>query len=401
MTNEVKKITRKNWTSRFNLVGRPKLGDYTFKMDEHSNKSSWIYNSMNLCLDCGEKFGNCYSSMMGGYSPERATTLYVHGKDENGRDDFGIRMEIDWDDRFDEDLLDKVGDMNFIKVGLERDVRGQTVTKKFLSPYDAIEYIHDNLTEDMVVNVSGNLRYSTYNDHVTINKDITSIYLSRVEDPKDFHASFTQSVIIDKESCNTKDIDKDTGIMPIDAIVLDYIKEFNGREIRGQWPYHMNMEYQFDLSDKDKVKKIYEKLFKVKKGYTQITFDGEFVSNGGTVTPTIDDIPEDIRSLIGIVYTEKEALEQCATNANHENHMFLKRPSIFMVTDQNNPDNKNAVLQMFPEHYTEDELDMSWVYTDSANDDEDDEDDDLPFGNDENDEDGNTGNNDDWLSMLD
>lgn len=401
MTNEVKKIIRKNWTSRFNLVGRPKLGDYTFKMDEHSNKSSWIYNSMNLCLDCGEKFGNCYSNMMGGYSPERATTLYVHGKDENGRDDFGIRMEIDWDDRFDEDLLNKVGDMNFIKVGLERDVRGQTVTKKFLSPYDAIEYIHDNLTEDMVVNVSGNLRYSTYNDHVTINKDITSIYLSRVEDPKDFHASFTQSVIIDKESCNTKDIDKDTGIMPIDAIVLDYIKEFNGHEIRGQWPYHMNMEYQFDLSDKDKVKKIYEKLFKVKKGYTQITFDGEFVSNGGTVTPTIDDIPEDIRSLIGIVYTEAEALEQCATSANRENHMFLKRPSIFMVTDQNNPDNKNAVLQMFPEHYAEDELDMSWVYADSANDDEDDEDDDLPFGNDENDKDGNTGDNDDWLSMLD
>ena len=401
MTNEVKKITRKNWTSRFNLVGRPKLGDYTFKMDEHSNKSSWIYNSMNLCLDCGEKFGNCYSNMMGGYSPERATTLYVHGKDENGRDDFGIRMEIDWDDRFDEDLLDKVGDMNFIKVGLERDVRGQTVTKKFLSPYDAIEYIHDNLTEDMVVNVSGNLRYSTYNDHVTINKDITSIYLSRVEDPKDFHASFTQSVIIDKESCNTKDIDKDTGIMPIAAIVLDYIKEFNGHEIRGQWPYHMNMEYQFDLSDKDKVKKIYEKLFKVKKGYTQITFDGEFVSNGGTVTPTIDDIPEDIRSLIGIVYTEAEALEQCATSANRENHMFLKRPSIFMVTDQNNPDNKNAVLQMFPEHYTEDELDMSWVYADSANDDEDDGDDNLSFGNDENDKDGNTGDNDDWLSMLD
>ena len=401
MTNEVKKITRKNWTSRFNLVGRPKLGDYTFKMDEHSNKSSWIYNSMNLCLDCGEKFGNCYSNMMGGYSPERATTLYVHGKDENGRDDFGIRMEIDWDDRFDEDLLDKVGDMNFIKIGLERDVRGQTVIKRFLSPYDAIEYIHDNLTEDMVINVSGNLRYSTYNDHVTINKDITSIYLSRVEDPKDFHASFTQSVIIDKESCNTKDIDKDTGIMPIDAIVLDYIKEFNGHEIRGQWPYHMNMEYQFDLSDKDKVKKIYEKLFKVKKGYTQITFDGEFVSNGGTVTPTIDDIPEDIRSLIGIVYTEAEALEQCATSANRENHMFLKRPSIFMVTDQNNPDNKNAVLQMFPEHYTEDELDMSWVYADSANDDEDDGDDNLSFGNDENDKDGNTGDNDDWLSMLD
>ena len=398
MTNEVKKITRKNWTSRFNLVGRPKLGDYTFKMDEHSNKSSWIYNSMNLCLDCGEKFGNCYSNMMGGYSPERATTLYVHGKDENGRDDFGIRMEIDWDDRFDEDLLDKVGDMNFIKVGLERDVRGQTVTKKFLSPYDAIEYIHDNLTEDMVVNVSGNLRYSTYNDHVTINKDITSIYLSRVEDPKDFHASFTQSVIIDKESCNTKDIDKDTGIMPIAAIVLDYIKEFNGHEIRGQWPYHMNMEYQFDLSDKDKVKKIYEKLFKVKKGYTQITFDGEFVSNGGAVTPTIDDIPEDIRSLIGIVYTEEEALEQCATNANRENHMFLKRPSIFMVTDPNNPDNKNAVLQMFPEHYTEDELDMSWAYADDV--DDEDEDDDIPFGNDENDEDGNTGDDDDWLSML-
>ena len=140
------------------------------------------------------------------------------------------------------------------------------------------------------------------------------------------------------------------------------------------------------------IKKIYDKLFKVKKGYTQITFNGEFVSSGGVVTPSIDDIPDDIRELIGIVYTEEEALEQCATSTGREKHMLLKSPAIFNVRDQKNSDVQHSVLQMFPEQYTEEELDMSWAYGNQG-------DDKPPFGDYENEEDGSIG--DDVLSWLD
>lgn len=394
MANEVKNITKSNWSNRFNIVGKPRLGEYTFRIDEHSAKSSWIYNSMNLGVDCGEKYGTCYASLMGGYSPERANVIYAHGKDDNGNDDFKNRIEVDWDERFDESVLEQIGDMCFINVGIEQTTQGNNFVKKFLSAYDAIAYIQEHLTEDMVISVSGNLKYSMYNGNVQMNKEITSVYLSRIEDPSQFHATFTQSILIDKDSASLKDVDKSTGIMYVDAIVLDYMKEFNGHEIRGQFPYHQQFEYEFDLSKPELCKKIYEKLFKVKKGYTQITFEGDFVSGNSSVGASWDDVPDDIKELVDLgIYTKEEALEKCADNGSRERHMFLRKPATFM---QGNEDERVPVLQVFPEQYTEDDLDMSWAMNEA----EDDEDDDLPFGNSESVEDGSTGDDLDWLDAL-
>lgn len=66
MANEKNVITKSDWVSNFTLIGEAKVNDYTFKIDEHSNKSSWIYNSMNLGIDCGEKFGTVFADLMGG-----------------------------------------------------------------------------------------------------------------------------------------------------------------------------------------------------------------------------------------------------------------------------------------------------------------------------------------------
>lgn len=392
--NEVKNITKQNWANRFNLVGKPRLGEYTFKIDEHSTRSSWVYNSMNLGIDCGEKYGVCYASLMAGYSPERANTIYVHGKDDNGNDDFKNRFEVDWDDRFDDSLLETVGDMCFIKVGIEQTTQGNNFTKKFLSAYDAIVYIKEHLTDDMVVSVSGNLKYSMYNGNAQMNKEITSVYLSRVEDPSQFHATFTQSILLDKDSASLKEVDKGTGIMYVDAIVLDYMKEFNGHEIRGQFPYHQQFEYEYDLSKPELCKKIYEKLFKVKKGYTQITFEGDFVSGNSSVGANWDDVPDDIKELVELgIYTKEDALEKCADSGSRERHMFLRKPAAFM---QGSDDNRTPVLQVFPEKYTEDELDMSWAMSDDV------EDDDIPFESSESAGDGSIGDVDDmsWLDDL-
>lgn len=394
MADNANKIVKKNWVSRFHILGKAKVNDFTFKIDESSTRSSWVYNSMNLGIDCGEKYGTCYSSMMGGYSPERSNKIYVHGKDENGRDDFGNRFEVDWDDRFNETVLEAIGEQCFIRVGIEKTMQGNTFTKRFLSEYDAIEYIKEHLTDGMVISVSGDIKYSMYNDSVSMNKEIKSIFISNVDDQNKFHATFTQSVLIDKDSVSIKDIDKKTGIMPVDTIVLDYMKEYNGHEIRGQFPYHKSMDWQFDISHPELIKKIYEKIFKVKKGYTQITFEGDFVSSGGTTTVDYEaDVPDDIKEFVKLgVYTKEEAIETCTTSAQRENHMFLRKPSVFMTGSD---DKKAPVLQVFPEQYDEDDLDMSWAMTAAE-----DEDDDTPFGNDAPESDGSTGDDNDWLSML-
>lgn len=353
-------ITKENWLSSFTLIGTPVINDYTFKIDEKSEKSSWIYNSMNIGINCGEKFGVVYAEMMGGYSDERENVIYAHGKDEDGRDDFSKKITVDWEDRFNDDILEEVGDLSFINVGIEKTDKGNTYYKRFLSAYDAIAYLKEHLEEDMVVNVRGNLKYSTYQDNVQIRKNINSIVLSKVDDVSKYAARFTQTILIDKNSTGKENIDANKGVMYVDARVLDYIKEYNGIEVRGQFPYNVQFEFEMDFDNQEQCKKIMDKLFKVKKNVTQITFDGEFIEGGATVTATWDDVPEDIKDLVDCgVFTKEDALAKCSSNGGRERRMILRKPYVKLVGEEKIPE-----LQKFDERYTEDDLVLDYLYED-------------------------------------
>ena len=376
-TKEKKVIVKDNWISRFNVIGQAKIDEYTFKTDEKSEKSSFIYNSLSLNIDCGEKYGIVNCNMMGGYDSEKANVIYAHGKNEDGSDDFKKRIEVDWDDRFNEDILKTIGDMCFITVGLEKTKEEKTYYKKFLNAYDAIKYVKKYIENDTVINVRGSLKYSMYQDKIQVSKDITSIVLSKIDDPSKYSARFTQTILIDKDSASLKNIDKDKGVMYIDARVLDYLKELNGIKLfnakgedkGGQYPYPKQFEYEFpDLSNTDQCKKIMDKLFKVKKGVTQITFEGDLIEGGAVVTATLDDVPDDIKELIEIgVYSEEEALARCSSNDNREQRMVLRKPFTKLVGEKKVP-----TLQIFKEKYTEDDLILDYLANIPDTDEEDD-----------------------------
>lgn len=384
---EKKVIKKADWQSSFNLIGKPVVNDYTFKIDEKSEKSNWVYNALNLGVDCGEKYGTVYAEMMGGYSEENENRIYAHGKKDDGSDNFDEQVIVAWEDRFDDEILETIGDLSFITVGLEKTSADKTYYKKFLSAYDAIAYIKEHLTDDMVVNVRGNLKYSEYNNVVQVRKNITSIALSKAEDSSKYKATFTQSILIDKDSASLREIDKDKGVMFVNARVLDYIKEYNGIEVKGQYPYNKQFEFAMDFSNEAQCKKIYEKLFKVKKGVSQVTFEGDFVEGGAVVTATWDDIPDDIKDLVEMgVYTKEEALARCTANGSRERRMVLRKPSIKLVGEDKVP-----VIQVFPERFEEDDLVLDYLYKDKKDDNK------PPFNVDE-----ESGSDDsmDWLNKL-
>lgn len=384
---EKKVIKKSDWQSSFNLIGRPVVNDYTFKIDEKSEKSNWVYNALNLGVDCGEKHGTVYAEMMGGYSEENENRIYAHGKKEDGSDNFDEQVIVAWEDRFNDEILEDIGELSFITVGLEKTSADKTYYKKFLSAYDAIAYIKEHLTDDMVVNVRGNLKYSEYNNVVQVRKNITSIALSKAEDSSKYKATFTQSILIDKDSASLKEIDKDKGVMFVNSRVLDYIKEYNGIEVKGQYPYNKQFEFAMDFSNETQCKKIYEKLFKVKKGVSQVTFEGDFVEGGAVVTATWDDIPDDIKDLVEMgVYTKEEALARCTANGSRERRMVLKKPMIKLVGEEKTP-----VIQVFPERFEEDDLVLDYLYKDKKDDNK------PPFNVDE-----ESGSDDsmDWLNKL-
>lgn len=361
MSQEKKVIKKSDWVSSFTLIGTPKINeDYTFKIDGRSEKSNWVYNSMNLGVWCGEKCGTVYAELMGGYSEDNKNQIYAHGKKDDGSDDFDTQVTVDWEDRFNEDVLKTIGDLSFITVGLEKTDKGQTFYKKFLSAYDAIAYVKEHLTEDMVVNVRGNLKYSMYNNNVQVRKNITSIVLSKVDDVSKYVGSFIQSALIDKDSASLKNVDKNKNVMFVDTKVLDYVKEINGIEVKGQYPFSKQFEFALDLTNEKQCKAVIEKLFKVKKGVTQINFEGEFIEGGAVVTATWEDVPQDIKDLVDMgLYTKEAALAKCTVNGNRERRMVLTKPVIKMVGDD---DNKTPVIQKFEERYTEDDLILDYLF---------------------------------------
>lgn len=360
------KIKKTNWVSSFKLIGKAKINDNSFKIDEVS-QSGWCYNNLNLGVDCGEKYGITYANMMGGYSQVKDNVIYVHGKKEDGTEDWENIFTINWDDRLDEEILDTLGDMCFIKVGLENTENGKLYTQKFLAAYDAINYIKEHLTNDTVINVQGNLKYNFYQGNVTMQRDIRSIFLSKAE-PENFKASFAQSILIDNDSINLKeDVDTNRKCVSVHARVLDYVKELNGNTIKGQYPLPFTFEYEYE--SEEIFKKIYKLLFKVKKNIRQINFEGDFINTGATVQATMDDVTDDVKALIAMgLYTEEEILTKYAAQGGIERRYVLTRP---IVRIEGDAENKQTVPQIFDDRYTEEDLIINFSSNSDSNSDSD------------------------------
>lgn len=381
---EKKALDKKGWIQSFTLVGKAALGKFTFNIDAHSEKSDYIYSRMLLNVDCGEKYGLVQSQLMGGYSISNPYPVYVHGKkidEKTGRevDDFDNSYTIDWEDRLDESILEDVGNLCFIRIGIERDKDGKVVEKRFLTDYDAINYLSDTLKDGTEIKVKGQLKYSIYNDAIQVTKQINSIFLKTDKDTP--IAMFAQTMLLNKDSVGK--FDKDKMVYPIVGMILEKFKEYNGNDLTdggsvrgGKFvPLRKVFDYEVDPDNKEKADLVISKVFKVKKNITMLTCEGIFVEGGATVQATEADIPADIKELIDLgAYSMEEALEKCSENKGTERRMILKRPFLRMVGEEGN---KTLQIQKFEDKYSDDDLMLDYLIKHEEQ--EEDDDDELPF----------------------
>ena len=369
MAKEIVKTPLKKGKANFILIGEAKVNDYTFSMDNTYESSSWTDNKLNLGVDCGN--GNTvYAEMSGGYFPNADSQIYVHGikEDANGKtEDFENRFSVDWEDRFDNDILETVADSCFITVGISKDDKDKIVYKKFLSGYDAVYYLSKHLENGMVVCIKGNMAYETDGEHTYIKKKITSITLSKAE-PKDYKATFTQTILLDEHSVG-KEIDKEKNTLNISAYCVDYIgkPKIDGKkiEVKKNFAIPVNFEYALD-GDKDIVAKQLKTYFKAKKNEViELTVLGNIVEGATIVNVTLDDIPDDIKELIELnYYTEEEALKACAVgNSSREKRMIIVKPTIAI----NGNDKKIPTVAINKEKYNVNDLEFFNDYLASLN----------------------------------
>lgn len=345
----------KKGKAAFNLIGRVKVTDKTFNLD-NSYDSGWTDNSMYVGVDCGN--GNTvYAEMRSGFFPDKDNVIRAYSKDE--KDDAGKSksVEIAWEDRLDESLYDSISDSSFLTVGVEKDVNDKTVYKKFLTAYDAVEYLNEHLEDGMIVNVKGTIGYSEYEGNVSTKKEITSIVLSKIDDEADFKATFSQTILVDSKSIGKKNDDK--GTMELAAYVVDYVgkPKIDGEKIEVKKNVTYPKTFEVAINENPEITaKMLQRFFKPKKGkITEITVTGNLVEGGSTVNITEDDIPDDIKELIEMgLYSEEEAEKKIAVgNGNRERRMIIVKPDITYV---GTGDDRKPTVAFEDGKYDEDDL---------------------------------------------
>lgn len=346
----------KKGKASFNLIGRVKRTDKSFNLN-NTYDSGWTDNSMYIGVDCGN--GNVvYSEMRSGFFPDNESTIRAYSKDDKDENGKSKSVEIAWEDRLDESILDTVADTSLITVGVEKDVHGKTVYKKFLQAYDAVEYLDEYLEDNVVVNVKGNLGYSEYDGNVSVKKDITSIVLSKVEDENDFKATFSQTILIEPK-CIGKTLEE-KGTIELDAYVVDYVgkPKVDGKKVEVKKNVVFPKTFEIEVNENPEITaKMIKRFFDPKKKgqVNEITVAGKLVEGGTTVTITKDDIPDDIKELIEMgIYSEDEAVKKIAVGGgNRERRMIVVKPDIVYV--EQGDDRKPSVA--FEEgKYEEDDL---------------------------------------------
>lgn len=345
----------KKGKAAFNLIGRVKVTDKTFNLD-NSYDSGWTDNSMYVGVDCGN--GNTvYAEMRSGFFPDNDNVIRAYSKDE--KDDAGKSksVEIAWEDRLDESLYDSISDSSFLTVGVEKDVKDKTVYKKFLTAYDAVEYLNEHLEDGMIVNIKGTIGYNEYEGNVSTKKEITSIVLSKIDDEADFKATFSQTILVDSKSIGKKNDDK--GTMELAAYVVDYVgkPKIDGEKIEVKKNVTYPKTFEVAINENPEITaKMLQRFFKPKKGkITEITVTGNLVEGGSTVNITEDDIPDDIKELIEMgLYSEEEAEKKIAVgNGNRERRMIIVKPDITYV---GTGDDRKPTVAFEDGKYDEDDL---------------------------------------------
>ena len=137
---------------------------------------------------------------------------------------------------------------------------------------------------------------------------------------------------------------KDKHTFPITGIILEKFKEYNGNDLTengkvkgGKFvPLRRVFEFPYNPEDGELNKKKLDMLFKVEKGYSQITYIGELIEGGAVVTATEDDLDADVKEMIEFgLMTLEDALAQCANGSSKERRMIIVRPQTKTVGEEN------------------------------------------------------------------
>lgn len=325
----------KGGQSTVTLVGKAVVRDNSLKGVQLKEGKTWKHVDSSIGVDTGE--GNViYARIWGGYKIDNPVL-----KRWNAENEF---VDIKWEDRLKEDVVEGVRDFDLLKAGLEVGEDGKLIIKEFISEIDFEEYLREHLTDGMKVRVRGKAEYSEYNDNIQRRYSVQSVYLAQTYEkdgveiaPEDM-ATLRQTYVLNADALERNWESKlaKEGETFITVFVPQYVSTVlsGGKYVplKKTMPYPQSIIVRLDDKEDEaelkKKKTIIKKFFSVdKKTVREIVLINNI--NEGYEETTGVQLNDEMRELIDLgVFTEEDIKKQTTIRGNKVSKLTFIQPAI-------------------------------------------------------------------------
>ncbi|MED3792482.1 hypothetical protein P4571_08495 [Niallia alba] len=328
----------------FEATGTINVTPDSFQTDlKGKNSPTYQYSRINLKME-DENGNTFYLNAMDGFDTVKGKTIYANIKDSTSNE----QMQISFADRKNEEILKHIDNRSFVSVALQKveNEEGKKVWdyKNFLALYDAINFIKDRFETGMKIRVTGQTRYSTYNDSLNKDYQINNIYLLSDEDTYETGFTFRQDVILKEDSVDMSEWDEKL-IAKIDAEVLTKSKGVYSL-------LKLPLVVRGKEEDKEKRKLVIEKYLTVSEGKVRrIKLEGKYKVGYEAGKLAEDELPEEALELIELGLYDKEEVMKMYVNRDRVDEMAIIRPVV------QRRQGEKPRIDMSDEEYTLEDLD--------------------------------------------
>lgn len=307
--------------SRFSAYGKVSISADTFPTDAVKAASGYTYKRVSFPVSVGDN-NTIYVQMMGGYSPKKPV-IYARNTDNDP-------IEVNWDLRTNENILENIADRSFVKVRLEKDADGKLIEKKFLSEFDAITYMADHLKDGQQVYIGGDVEYRHYNGQIQRSFNMTTVALDENEDRKP-SAQLSQTYLIDSTSVDRdwEDQLEEKKQLVVNAYVPQYVGKHEGKQIKKTLAFPQQFVLKATDENMDKRKAIVKRFLLTDEDVVrELSLLCDLVDGYEESTGNVE-LSDDLKELIKLGFMTEEAAEkQMTIGGNRVRETVLVRPML-------------------------------------------------------------------------
>lgn len=351
MPESIFKPSRKN---TFAFEGHAVVTDNSFSINKTNNEGTWVYNSLNFGIDCGEH-GINYASMMGGYNPKGGSYIPIQKIGEDGtilsREH---NINVNWEDRlsFNIEAEENINKSSFIDISVEKGSDGKLIQRTFISAYDAVEYLKEQLVDKLPIVVRGHIDYRLNDAEDWIPTHVIDNITLKSEEFLQPKTVLNLMVLVDENTLGQPNIEEKN--VPLYVKTAYYVNKINKTVYKQTCAIPFKILFDInsiDLNDEREKKKFKygcEHYFKAEKGFvTEVLFRCHYSGGVKKAEIKLEDLSSDIRDGIEAGFINPDqVLGQMISQTSTSKDIIFEQVMTRVQTVKDDDGSENSILKV-------------------------------------------------------